>query len=85
MYSNFVVITAFVTLASLFGCQHCLAGAGVTAPAQVPALQIVSPERVLIHAGGAGGGAVFWSTGTPYGPMYSYRGKRHFRHHMTNH
>jgi len=69
--AKYILIAGAALLGLSLGGQAAYAGAGATnasfGQAAAQAFSLLTP------VGGAGGGSIFWPTGTPYGPMYSYR------------
>ncbi len=81
MRAKYALIAAAAMLGLSAGGQAAYAGAGVVNAAGTYGQSAARAFKLLIPAGGhgAGGGAVFWTYGTPYGPMYSEPGRpRHY-------
>lgn len=75
MQAKYVLLASAAMLGLSLGGQAAYAGAGSTnASFGQP---VVQASRLLtpVAGHGAGGGAIFWPTGTPYGPIHSYRDK----------
>jgi hypothetical protein len=75
--SRSVFFAPVVMLAVFFASQASYAGVGTICAPGAFGQAITGTEDLLTPTSGhgAGGGSVFWPTGTPYGPIYSDRRK----------
>ena len=73
MQSRSAFFALVAMLAVFFAGQASYAGAGIICATGAFGQAITGTEGLLTPTAGhgAGGGSVFWPTGTPYGPIYS--------------
>ncbi len=75
MQAKYVLLAGAAMLGLSLGGQAAYAGAGSTNASFGQPVAQASRLLTPVAGHGAGGGAIFWPTGTPYGPIYSDRHK----------